>query len=112
MNKRKLEKPHFKVSNVVARVKSVHGLTGEDTAGKGPCRYYRPGDKIIFKEGEIDGFICYSALATMMYKVVPMRTGYDYPWNKDGVLEHACPDAARPVVFEIYREEVDEEDSE
>ncbi len=106
-----IEKPHFKINNVIARVKSVHGLKGEDTAGKGPCRYYRPGDKIVYKEGEIEGVICYSALATMMHKVLPMRTGFDFPWNKNNIVEHACPDAARPVVFEMFREEIDEEET-
>jgi uncharacterized repeat protein (TIGR04076 family) len=105
----KKEKPPYKTYNIVATVKSVHGLKGEDTAGKGPCRYYRPGDKITFKEGEIDGTICYSVLATMMYKVLPMRAGFDYPWAKEGVIEHACPDAARPVVFQITKEEVEPE---
>ena len=104
----KLEKPHYKIFHVVAEVKSVHGLAGEDTAGKGPCRYYKPGDKLVFKEGKIDGVICYSALTTMMYKVMAMRAGFDFPWNKEGVVEHACPDAARPVVFRMYREEADE----
>jgi len=99
----------YKIYNVVARVKSVHGLKGEDTAGKGPCRYYKPKDKLVFKEREIEGAICYSALATMMYKVLPMRAGFDSPWAKNGIVEHACPDAARPVVFEMYREEVDSE---
>ncbi len=103
------KKPSYKINNVVARVKSVHGLKGEDTGGKGVCRYYRPGDKLIFKEGEIEGTICYSALASMMYKVMAMRVGFDYPWAKDGVVEHACPDAARPVVFEMYREDPDPE---
>ncbi|MHA1977776.1 MAG: TIGR04076 family protein [Candidatus Hodarchaeales archaeon] len=100
----KIEKPPYKTFNVVAKVKSVHGLKGEDTAGKGPCRYYRPGDKLVFKEGEIEGTICYSALATMMYKVLPMRSGFEFPWAKEGVVEHACPDAARPVVFQMSKE--------
>jgi uncharacterized repeat protein (TIGR04076 family) len=45
----------------------------------------------------------------MMYKILPMRTGFDFPWNKNGIVEHACPDAARPVVFEMFREEIDED---
>ena len=100
------KKPPYKTYNVIATVKTVHGFKGEDTEGKGPCRYYVPGDKLVFKEGEIEGTICYSALATMMYKILPMRSGFDFPWAKDGVIEHACPDAARPVVFEIKRVEV------
>ncbi len=104
----KLKKPNYKTYNVEAVVKSVHGLQGEDTAGKGPCRYYKPGDKLVFKEGEIDGVICYSALASMMYKVLPMRAGFDFPWNKEGIVEHACPDAARPVVFKMRRVDPDE----
>jgi uncharacterized repeat protein (TIGR04076 family) len=105
----KKERPPYRFNNVVARVKSVHGLRGEDTAGKGPCRYYVPGDRVVFKEGKIEGSICYSALASMMFKILPMRSGFDYPWSKQGVVEHACPDAARPVVFEIFREEPDSE---
>jgi len=99
----------YKTYNVVAVVKSVHGLDGQDTGGKGPCRYYRPGDKLTFKEGRIEGAICYSALASMMYKVLPMRCGFDFPWAKNGVVEHACPDAARPVVFLMSRAEDDGE---
>jgi uncharacterized repeat protein (TIGR04076 family) len=106
----KREKPPFKTNNVIARVKSVHGLQGEDTAGKGPCRYYAPGDRIVFKEGMVDGVICYSALASMMFKILPMRLGFDYPWSKQGIVEHACPDAARPVIFEIFREEVESDE--
>lgn len=104
----KKEKPWYKIYNVEVEVKSVHGLNGEDTGGKGPCRYYKPGDKLVFKEGVIEGTICYSALSTLLYKVLPMRAGFDFPWAKDGVIENACPDAARPVVFRIRRIEPDE----
>jgi uncharacterized repeat protein (TIGR04076 family) len=88
---------------VIARVESVHGLEGEDTHHLGPCPYYRQGDEIVFDRSTIRGTICYSALASMMYKILPMRYGLDYPWMEKGVLTHACPDAARPVIFEIRR---------
>lgn len=98
-------KTPYETHEIVAEVVSVHGLDGEDTGGKGPCRYYKPGDKILFKEAEIEGVICYSALVTMMHKIHPMRVGFQYPWAKDGIIVHACPDAARPVVFHIRRAE-------
>ncbi|MFO7837051.1 MAG: TIGR04076 family protein [Candidatus Thorarchaeota archaeon] len=101
----------FETFDIIAEVKSVQGLEGGDTGGKGPCRYYEPGDKIVFREGRIEGTICYSALASMMYKILAMRLGFTYPWAKDGVVEHACPDAARPVVFKVYRAEGESGDS-
>lgn len=97
---RKIKWP-YNTYKVVARVKSVHGLKGEDTRGKGPCRYYRPGDEIIFDRAGIKGIVCYSALASMMYKIVWMRLGFKAPWMKEGVSEHTCPDAGRPVIFEL-----------
>lgn len=102
---KKIELPPYKTYRVIATVKSVAGLKGEDTAGKGPCRYFVPGDKIVFDEGKIEGTICYSALASMMCKILSMRLGFDFPWAKSGVVEQACPDAARPVVFELRRTE-------
>ena len=43
---------------LVATVKSFHGLKEEETGGKGPCQYYRPGDQIVFDKSEIKGTIC------------------------------------------------------
>ena len=91
--------------NIIARVKSVHGLNGEDTEGKGPCKYYKPGDKQFFKNGKIEGTICHTALATMLHKILPMRVGLDFPWVKEGIAEHTCSDNDRPVVFEIFIDE-------
>jgi uncharacterized repeat protein (TIGR04076 family) len=108
---KKYETP-YETHELVAEVLSVHGLEGEYTGGKGPCRYYKPGDKIFFRSAEIEGTICYSALVTMMHKIHPMRVGFEYPWAKNGAIIHACPDAARPVVFEIRRAKPDEQASE
>ncbi len=101
----KKNKPPFKIFPVIARVKSVYGLQGEDIGGKAPCKFYKPGDKLIFNEEEIVGKICYVALECMMHAILPMRVGLDYPWVKEGIAEIACPDAARPVVFELFRDE-------
>ena len=99
------EFPH-KAYKLIARVKSVHGLRKEDKCEKGPCEIYRPGDEIILDKFEIKGKICYAALASMMYKVWAMRLGFDPPWApKPGLSIHMCPDAARPVIFEIIRVE-------
>lgn len=101
----KVKSPH-KVYRLVARVKSVYGLKKGEECGKGPCEVYRPGDEIILDKFEIHGKICYAALASMMHKVWAMRLGFDPPWApKPGLSLHMCPDAARPVVFEIIRVE-------
>ena len=101
--------PPYKAYKVVATVKSVHGLGGEETGGKGPCQYYRPGDQIVFDKSEIKGTVCYGAIASMMYKICALRLGLDYPWHKKGLADHLCPDPQRPVVFELRR--VEEESS-
>ena len=98
-----------KAFKVIATVKSLHGLGGEETGGKGPCQYYRPGDQIVFDKWEIKGTICYGALASMMYKICALRLGLDYPWHKKGMADHLCPDPQRPVVFELRR--IEEEPS-
>lgn len=102
------EKP-FKTYDVITTVKSVYGLEETERkvlAAKGiqPCEYYRPGDKIIFYKDKIEGAVCYSALASMIYKIVALNAGVDFPWvSKNGTYLHICPDVARPVVFEIRR---------
>lgn len=103
MTNKKIQQDAFRI---VAKVKYVTGLKGEDTGGKGPCPWYKPGDEIVFDHTTIKGNMCYSAVASMMYKILPMRFGLDYPWHKSkGVAEHVCPDPDRPVIFEIRREE-------
>jgi uncharacterized repeat protein (TIGR04076 family) len=103
---KEIKSPHT-AYKVVATVKSVHGLKGEETGGKGPCQYYRPGDQIVFDKSEIKGTICYGAVASMMYKICALRLGFDYPWHKKGLADHLCPDPQRPVVFELRRIEED-----
>ena len=49
---KEINSPHT-AYKVVATVKSVHGLKGEETGGKGPCQYYRLGDQIVFDKSEI-----------------------------------------------------------
>ena len=95
----------YRVYRVVAKVKSVHRLRGEDTCGKGPCEIYKPGDKMVFEKCEIRGKICSGVLASMMYKVWAMRLGLDPPYAKPGVSDHICPDTNRPVIFELRRVE-------
>jgi uncharacterized repeat protein (TIGR04076 family) len=97
------DEPNHRRYKVVVTVKSVSGVNGEKTGNMRPCEYYRPGDQMVFEESKIEGSICYTALASMMYKIVPLHYGMDYPFGKDGKYIHICPDAKRPVVFEIER---------
>ena len=55
-------------------------------------------------ERKIDGEICFSALYSVLPKVMAMRYGAVFPWLKDqDVATHACPDAYNPLVFEVRR---------
>jgi len=69
------------------------------------CAAHKVGDKIKFtRDRRILGKICFSALASMMYKIIGMRYDTRYPWLDDpDVATHLCPAVDSPVVFEIRR---------
>lgn len=72
---------------------------------KGTCSFgHKVGDVITFTERGIEGEICFSALYSVLPKVMALRYGAEFPWleNKD-VATHACPDAYNPLVFEVRR---------
>jgi uncharacterized repeat protein (TIGR04076 family) len=72
---------------------------------RGTCSFgHKVGDVITFTERGIEGEICFSALYSVLPKVMAMRYGAEFPWLKDrDVATHACPDAYNPLVFEVRR---------
>jgi uncharacterized repeat protein (TIGR04076 family) len=72
---------------------------------RGTCSFgHKVGDVITFTERGIEGEICFSALYSVLPKVMAMRYGAEFPWLEDrDVATHACPDAYNPLVFEVRR---------
>jgi uncharacterized repeat protein (TIGR04076 family) len=72
---------------------------------RGTCGFgHKVGDVITFTERGIEGEICFSALYSVLPKVMAMRYGAEFPWLEDrDVATHACPDAYNPLVFEVRR---------
>ena len=72
---------------------------------KGTCSFgHKVGDVITFTERGIEGEICFSALYSVLPKVMALRYGAEIPWLEDkDVATHACPDAYNPLVFEVRR---------
>ena len=72
---------------------------------KGTCSFgHKVGDVITFTERGIEGEICFSALYSVLPKVMALRYGAEFPWLEDkDVATHACPDAYNPLVFEVRR---------
>jgi uncharacterized repeat protein (TIGR04076 family) len=72
---------------------------------RGTCSFgHKVGDVITFTERGIEGEICFSALYSVLPKVMAMRYGAEFPWLKDrDVATHACPDAYNPLVVEVRR---------
>jgi uncharacterized repeat protein (TIGR04076 family) len=73
---------------------------------EGNCGFgYKVGDEVTFDGETIQGRICMSALYSFIPKIYAMRYGATFPWLKENqdAAQHACPDAANPVVFEIRR---------
>ncbi|MEM2002504.1 MAG: TIGR04076 family protein [Candidatus Methanomethylicaceae archaeon] len=77
--------------------------TGVCAAGhKVGDKWVFPGDTEII---QLEKGICIHALASMLYKIIAMRYGVNFPWLKSDpdVAFHLCPDASNPHVFEIKR---------
>jgi len=72
---------------------------------KGTCSFgHKVGDVITFTERGIEGEVCFSALYSVLPKVMALRYGAEFPWLEDkDVATHACPDAYNPLVFEVRR---------
>jgi len=73
---------------------------------KGSCGFgHKVGDKIVFDGRSVKGDICYSALMTLLPKIIGMSYGMKFHWSKeDGdVMYNACPDPYNPIVFKIQR---------
>ncbi|MEM3485185.1 MAG: TIGR04076 family protein [Candidatus Methanomethyliaceae archaeon] len=78
--------------------------------GAGVCAAgHRVGDKWIFpgdtERLQCEEGICIHALASMLYKIIALRYGVNFPWLKDNpdVALHPCPDVQNPHIFEIKR---------
>ena len=75
------------------------------TVTKGKCSVYKPGDQIVFEGNKMEGKVCTFALYSLLPIVIAMRYGAEFPWSKakDVYANHACPDGANPIIFEIKR---------
>jgi uncharacterized repeat protein (TIGR04076 family) len=72
-------------------------------AAEQPCRY-RPGDSWVVSTFEAPGGLCTWAITAMAPYLATLRFGGSLPWEEDkdrAVV--CCPDAPRPVIFELRR---------
>jgi uncharacterized repeat protein (TIGR04076 family) len=68
---------------------------------KGHCAWgHKRGDSWVCA-GTTPAGICLSAFGALLPDLRTLQFGGGFPWDRDGVHEMACPDAANPVVFEM-----------
>ena len=90
-------------------------IEGEETHVKWPCRIYKKGDKMTFTINpgsvlvlEQTDKVCISALSSILPLVRGLMMGKAEPWDFiDSIKYFSCPDAERPVIFEIKRIKVE-----
>ena len=88
--------------DVVAKVISQQGFCG---AG------YKVGDEIHFRGHCVEGKACYHVLYSVLPKIFALRYGAEFPWLEDpDTTWHPCPDVHNPVIFEIKRIRINEDD--
>jgi len=65
---------------------------------------YKPGDSAVISAHGVEGRICIHALYSMLPAAFAMLYDAEFPWLDDkDVKAHACPDAAKPVIFELRK---------
>ena len=85
--------------------KKVIGVKATVLEVKDECMLgYKPGDSAMISEHGVEGRICIHALYSLMPAAFAMLFDAEFPWLADKDRKtHACPDAAKPVVFELRK---------
>jgi uncharacterized repeat protein (TIGR04076 family) len=100
----------YKVVFEVVEVSEPRGIKGHPTHVTWPCKVYKVGDKMtirvppeeIVKE-ETDA-VCLSALSAIMPLAGALLRGGTEAWDYiDRIEFFSCPDAERPVIFQVKR---------
>jgi uncharacterized repeat protein (TIGR04076 family) len=70
---------------------------------------YKAGDSALITEHGVEGRLCIHALYSLLPAAFAMLYDAEFPWLADkDVKTHACPDAAKPVIFELRKIRKDE----
>lgn len=65
---------------------------------------HKPGDSALITAHGVEGRICIHALYSLLPAAFAMLFDAEFPWLTDAdVKTHACPDAAKPVIFELRK---------
>lgn len=100
----------FKIVFEVVEVSEPRGFKGSPTHYSWPCRVYKVGDRMTIRVPpaeivmEETDAICLSALSAIMpHTGALMRGGWE-SWDYIDTMQFfSCPDAGRPVIFQIKR---------
>jgi len=105
----------FKVVFTVVDVKEPSSLDSEPTHVKGPCKIYRPGDRmtIVGNPGRLileeTDSVCLAAFSAILPLTSGMEREVTEPWDYiDKIKYFSCPDSERPVVFRVERVKVEQ----
>jgi uncharacterized repeat protein (TIGR04076 family) len=101
----------YKVVCEAYKISEPKSIDGNELHVKWPCRIYKVGDKMTFSihPGSImvleeTDKVCISALGAILPIVRGMMQGKAEDWDFiDDVKFFSCPDAERPVIFEVKR---------
>ena len=91
-------------------VREPKSLDGSPAHVKGPCRIYKPGDRITIATspsrlvlGETDS-VCLEALSAIMPLSSALCRDTTESWDYvDKIRYFCCPDVERPVIFKVER---------
>jgi len=85
--------------------KKVIGVKATVLKVKDECSLgYKPGDTAVISEHGVEGRMCVHALYSCLPAAFAMLYDAEFPWLADkDVKTHACPDAAKPVIFELRK---------
>jgi uncharacterized repeat protein (TIGR04076 family) len=100
----------YKVVFEVVEVNEPKSIQGNPMHVSWPCRVYKVGDKMTIRippselvVEETDG-VCLSALSAIMPLTSALLRGGWESWDYiDKIQFFSCPDAERPVIFQIKR---------
>lgn len=85
--------------------KKVVGVKATIIEVKDECSLgYKPGDSALITQHGVEGRICIHALYSLLPAAFAMLYDAEFSWLADtDVKTHACPDAAKPVIFELRK---------
>jgi len=100
----------FKIVFEVVEIQEPRSIKGHPTHVSWPCRVYKLGDKITIQVPppvvvmEETDAICLSALSAIMPLTNALMRGGWEEWDFiDKIQFFICPDAERPVTFQVKR---------